>query len=289
MSRGELNNQPRDKTIKIYPLPAIRMTKSGKGLGAVRIYFLAKHFNSWGSQRVIEKDFRDWIIGLGINKRRYYRWLKDALDLGLINREGGHLVLISYTAMAINSGSESIGAAYMLTMKQFLQRDLLSHLWKCYMVGFNGKITSRAKLEKRTGIKPKTQYRYEKKRGIKRTCQYASDPAYKADDIEAFREFKNPTAFVHLEKIYWCIGSIVEVSGVQTVASQRQRKIQRDLDNLETKVLRDYSFFFRSFNRSDKQLKQTFRNLRKRSIADKRIPEYVYLLDKANLWQAVRV
>jgi len=163
--------------IKVFPEVIYSAIRHNRPAGAFRLWFIAKHFDN-GSGFIPAKDFRRYVSSLGVNEKTYYRWLDQAITLGLMRREGGANPV--YRLAAWESGANAAGVnnslsrAVNVPIAKFLAKGWLAILWAGYLKHFENKPVSRASLEKLTGIPARTQRAYEVKAGVRAKANYAS-------------------------------------------------------------------------------------------------------------------
>jgi hypothetical protein len=172
------NRIDRDR-VRLYPEMLLSAAKNGQG-GAVRLYFLAKHYDQPKGYGLISGiGFRDWVINkLKWTGGTFYRYLSEAEQLGIIERKGKKLRLAAGNYAAEAAGCMHLGPNSLQTIKL---KDLAGKDWRlftyaAFMVRFNGKNIATATIEQLTGIPARTIYHYDKKLskkgGIKKRRNY---------------------------------------------------------------------------------------------------------------------
>lgn len=163
--------------IKVFPEVIYSAIRHNRPAGAFRLWFIAKHFDN-GSGFIPVKDFRRYVDSQGVNEKTYYRWLDQAITLGLIKREGGANPVYRLAAWEGGANaaevSNGLSRAVNVPIAKFLAKGWLAILWAGYLKHFETKPVSRATLEKLTGIPARTQRAYEAKAGVKAKANYAS-------------------------------------------------------------------------------------------------------------------
>jgi len=160
--------------VRLYPDILLFAAKNGDG-GAVRLYFLAKHYDQPKGYGLISSiGFRDWVINkLKWNSGTFYRYLAEAEQLGIIERKGKKLRLAAGEYAAIAAGCDHLGPDSLQTiaLKDLAGKDWKMYTYAAYMRRFNDKNITTETIERLTGIPARTIYHYnkqlKKKGGIK--------------------------------------------------------------------------------------------------------------------------
>jgi len=148
--------------MKLYPEIIFKAINNNKPAGAFRLWFIAKDYDRGGSGFIPAKAFRRYLKGLGIPRGTYTRWITQAVDMGLIGRtrtaRGVQVyALVSWDQGAILAGVTSLLKPVMLQLARFTNKGWLAWVWAGYLKHFEGKLISRATLEKLTGVPARTQ------------------------------------------------------------------------------------------------------------------------------------
>lgn len=163
--------------IKVFPEVIFTAIRHNRPAGAFRLWFIAKHYDN-GNGFIPAKDFRRYVNAQGINDKTYYRWLDQAIELGLINRVSG--VKPVYQLAAWEVGAVIAGVkndllkAAKVPLNKFVAKGWLPVIWAGYLKHFEGKPISRATLESLTGVPARTQLSYETKAQVKSRANYAT-------------------------------------------------------------------------------------------------------------------
>ena len=168
--------------IKIYPDILLKAARGQNG-GAVRLWFLGKHFNNMyyeGSGLIPRKSFRHWIINdLKWKPGTYDRYLFEAQKLGLI--EISHMV---YKLAGWEKGAVAVGIFHVcydeqIPLKQFAGKYWLAYSYAAFINQLNNgspsPISART-ISELTGIPIRTIYSYDKITGIKKQGNIAYHP-----------------------------------------------------------------------------------------------------------------
>jgi len=168
--------------------------KSG---GAVRAWDLARALDPTGSGQVARADLMAFLAHLKVTRSTRCRWVREAIQRGLFRsaREGKRLVYLGVQAACLKFSVADPGERVELPAADLAQRG-----WKCAALA--GALTrfhrpiSRAALQSITGVNRRTQLNYQHKGGVRAEANYALDSRAEADQIDGYREFIRPHAFV---------------------------------------------------------------------------------------------
>jgi hypothetical protein len=156
--------------VKLYPEIVLHALNKNKPVGGVRLWFLAKEFDR-GNGHIPSKDFRYWLMDLGVPRSTIYRWVDQALELGLITQGEGVYKLVSWGRGAAMVGVPHLSKPVKIELDKFVNKGWLNWVWACYVERY--KTVSRETLETLTGTPPRTQLERERKAGVKKTKNYA--------------------------------------------------------------------------------------------------------------------
>lgn len=182
-SSGDKTQAP--ELVKIYPeilLAAARVQKAG----AVRLWFLAKHYDQPGGfGKIPTIEFRRWVIDdLKWKPGTYDRYLNQAEHLGIIERQGNYfrLAAAKYTALAVSC--RHVGDPQTIKLKRFAGDRWLPYSYAAFMRQFNGQIISARTISELTGIPIRTVYYYERLlgKGIRKQHNYALHASAKSKE-----------------------------------------------------------------------------------------------------------
>jgi len=178
--------------MKIFSEIIFQAINNNKPVGAFRLWFIAKDYDRGGSGFIPAKAFRQHIAKLGIVRPTFYRWLSQAFELGLIkrtrtNRGGQVYALVALDQGAMLAGVSSLLSPVKVDQNRFVSKGWLSIVWGAYIKHFDGRIISRATLERLTGVPARTQQSYEGRINVKRKGHIASfgDPSKDPDHAMA--------------------------------------------------------------------------------------------------------
>jgi hypothetical protein len=193
---------PADPT-HIFSWPQITLGAARmNGAGAIRAWELARALDQPGSGWVARKDLLNWLSRLAVSRSTRNRWVRDAMQLGLLCKARGNKRLL-YTSLAKAASTFNVvdpGERIRLPVKDVVVRGWKSSAWVGALTRFTGPV-SRAALRATTGVNPRSQRNYEQRfkarsSGLNVLPNYALDGQYSAHDLNGYREFRRKYAFV---------------------------------------------------------------------------------------------
>ena len=276
--------------IKIQSEVILRACKI-KAAGALRLWFLAKSFDTQGAAKVNLSAFRAYLIDdLGMKRSAVYLWLKKALDLRIITQgTDGNTYLVSWERCYRILGIDRITAKSMelIDAKTLVSKGWINSVWACYIRHFENKPVGQRTLKELTGISERSQRRYEKKARIKKHANYIVMTGRKASELTGIKEFQHPGAFVHNGSVcYRSVNTRKEID-VQLSKRGRLRKVKKELRVVNNE--KRHNLNFRYFNRNAKELKATLNKIRRASIRGLDVPCMVLTAAAVGVWQTVIV
>ncbi len=126
-----------------------------------------------GNSNIPAKEFRQHLRQIGLKESTYFRWLDQALQVGLIKYDKKYYSLICWEGAAKIVGCDSLKRPILLSSNQFINKGWLAWVWSGYLLHFRGKPVTRYSLEKLSGIPSRTQISYENKAGVDHIENYA--------------------------------------------------------------------------------------------------------------------
>lgn len=172
------------------------------GAGGVRAWELARALDRPGSGWVARKDLLGWLSRLGVSRSTRNRWVRDAVQLGLLRkaRGGAKLLYASLAGAASTFGVADPGQRVLVTARELAARGWKQAAWVGALARFTGPV-SRAALRAVTGVDPRSQRNYERRykaraEGLRVLANYAVDGLHDAASIDGYREFRRKYAFV---------------------------------------------------------------------------------------------
>lgn len=156
-------------------------------IGGLKFYFVAKHYDRKGGSGLIhERDFKKYFFQtIRLSRATYYRWKKQARNIGLFEDHGKVLQLVSWGRAALNVGCRRPKPVE-VGLRGFVDNQGLSEVWAGYLKQYEPKeATEKAPaqkekpitkptLRKLTGIPESTQRYYEAKAGVEKTPNVAN-------------------------------------------------------------------------------------------------------------------
>jgi predicted DNA-binding transcriptional regulator len=283
---ADINKCQDSKRIKIYPDIMLAAAR-GKNGGAVRLFFLAKHFNAGGCGTIPAKALRRYVIkDLKVKRGTYDIWLARAAHIGIIQRQGKNLKLAGYAAAAVIVGCDRIGRGEYMPLEKFIKKGWLGYVWAAWIKskGLEDRPISRRTMRELSGIPERTQRLYDKQAGIKKQANYAKDttrPGSKGmiDYINEFEQDKiKSKAFLNNGEITWRLPNCYKTKHIEEAARGRLRRINSQLKDLLNNGGRDpeSGHYIRRYCKSDKQVKRSQQNIRRLGNKDIEVPDWIY-------------
>lgn len=176
--------------MKIFPelFFAAKKNKETAGMiGGLKYYFVAKHYDrKGGSGLVHEREFKKYFFQTVRHSRAtYYRWKKQARELGLFEDHGRIMQLVSWGRAGLMVGCRRISRPVEVSLRGVVDNQGLSEVWAGYIKRHEPKEKTEKKpaqkakpiakstLRKLTGIPENTQRYYNKKAGVRETPNVA--------------------------------------------------------------------------------------------------------------------
>jgi len=262
--------------------------------GAMRLYFLARHFNKSGSQTIRLLDFWHFLKPHGLKRSTYERWFNRAVAIGLFTRRSKKLIdLADITgigkAAVLFDCEITSDKPELIELKKLINEGWVNRVWACYVKQYEGKPISQGKLEKYTGIAARMQRIYERKAGVQIRRNYIVMPGYSADKLAGVQEFKHAGAFMNNGLMLYRTSNTREIVPAIQANKGSQRKIKKSIYWALSKLVeRDAPL--RLFNHTVEQFKDTLGNIGKLSKQGKATPDYIYLATQSpGFWDEVLV
>ena len=271
--------------IKLNPEIIFKAKEKNLPLGAFRLWYIARDFDN-GNGFIPKKEFRQHVKNLGINKSNYHRWLDQAGELGMIEKQGEVYRLSGLEHVARNIGANQLQRPVKVPIDKFLQKRWLATVWSGYLLHFSGRPVTRGTLEKLTGIAPSTQLEYEKLTKVKKIANYAHicDPA--ENPMLALDSISYPGIYGKGGKIRQRLGNTYIPAGVQLGNKGRTKLVNKALCNEDSSRRTSYALYCLD----DEELARKKRANRRWADA-KNLPSCVYLhyadLPQGSVWQAI--
>jgi hypothetical protein len=222
---------PTDK-VKVWPALLLYPVKCNR-TGAARLWTLARTLDPSGSGWVGKADLYGYLSALGVSVRNRQRWLRDALELGIMRRadlQGNRRVfyLAGLAATAKKVGCSNVGTRPVsIAARALASKGWQRFTWVGYLATFKRKQISRLQLERLSGVSPRTQLNYD--RGlITKKHNFSIGPG--ADHLPGLREHTpHRAAFIHepSQKIWWRLPDIRTVAPdvAEPLSKGRSKKV----------------------------------------------------------------
>lgn len=272
--------------IKLHPEIIFYAKRQEMPLGAFRLWFLARGFDN-GCGFIPAKEFRQYLRSHGITKTTQYRWIDQAINLGLIKKMDSVYRLVSLEKCARIVGVTRLMRPVVMPMEKFIQsKKWLPWVWSGFLLHFKGKPITRGTLEKLSGVPASTQLEYEKIAQTEKTANYADICNPENNPELAINSFPNPGFYCKNGRIRRRLGNTYMPTGVQLGNKGRLKQVNEAL------CIEDSSQFqcFALYCQNDKELKKKTKALRKWGDP-KNSPSYIYRhcadLPKGSVWLAV--
>jgi len=177
--------------MKFYPELVLAAMHSNKPVGGIRLFCIAKHRDNGNGHIPIDELKAYSKRYLGIPKARYNRWLREALQLGIMKRVGGVYALSSWGNAAAILGVESLHNPVEMGITKIANDGWAAWVWAAYMKRHENKPIARATLEKLTGVPERTQRAYEAEAGVENHANYGDFGFPENNPDEAITEEAN--------------------------------------------------------------------------------------------------
>lgn len=164
--------------MKLYPEIILSAKQNELPVNGIRVSLVARDYCGDRRGSVPVKAFRRHLKSLGVSRSTYSRWIKEALEIGLLTRyqserKGKDYYLIAGLAdIAAFAGCSHLSAPVLVNINDFVGRSWMSLTWAAYERRFNNKPISRVALESLTGVPERTQQYREKRAGVKQIENY---------------------------------------------------------------------------------------------------------------------
>ncbi len=280
-------------SVKIWPVVGLVAINGNSG-GAWRLWALCHALDSQGSGRALISDLLGWLAELGVGDRKRRRWIRAALELGLIRAGGDYYYLAGLAGGAVALGCMQIGAPAKVAAVDLLRSGWRAVVWGAYIATLHGRPISQDKKYELTGVDPRTQRNYQASvpGGHRRNYARTNTPG---DHCAGLKDNGRPGAFVGRDgKIVDRLPDIRTTPGsvAQLANRDRSRKAQKKINFLFI-VEREQDQILRLFHDTAKGVKAALRRIARADLSPSESPGEVYELIRAgrsvNLWRPVAV
>lgn len=284
---------PWPSSVKIWPVVVLTSITTRHGGGA-RVWALAKAIDHQGSGKVSRPDLWAFIDHLGIGGRKRRRWLRDALDLGLLREHDDIYYLAGWGPGAVALGCHQVGRPATVSALSLTSAGWRSHVWGAFISTLNGRPMSQETMAEITTIDPRTQRNYQAAIPMSTRRNYA-EIDLPGDHVDGLREHGRSSAFVGRDgRVIYRLPDQREVPNfiAQAQPKGRSRKAQKQV-NISFSVEREPNFVMRLFHETHRGVEAAIRKLSRADIPPWSQPAEVFELLFAgrttNLWQPVRM
>lgn len=204
-----LNHYP--TTVKIRPT-LVLCAKKLKLSGGYRLWLLARNLDANGQGSVVRQEVFEYAKYLGLSRKQFYRWLKQAIEAGFVEEKKRKssglevIVLRSEAKVAIKVGLGRVDKYLTVVDARTLVKPKWMHVvWQHYItLNYNGKMISRSTLAAITGVERHQQSRYERDAGLEKTKNYVKTEK-DGNLAPGMREHGLTSAFSHQGYLYYRI------------------------------------------------------------------------------------
>jgi len=210
------------REMKFYPELILAVMRSNEPTGGVRLFCVAKHYDS-GNGNIPVDEFKAYAKRyLGIGKSRFNRWLRDALQLGIIERLGNVLTLRSWGHAAVRVGVDGpLANPVEMGVTKIVNDGWGAWAWAAYLKRHENKPIARATLEKFSGIPERTQRAYEADANVENHANYANEKEPIAEERDGY--------FWYYGQPKKRLGNSRVVSGVEACKRGRTKEHNREI------------------------------------------------------------
>lgn len=273
--------------MKLYPEIIFSAKQAGLPLSGFRLWFVAKDYCGGRRGTIPVKEFRRYLKSLGLARSTYTRWIREALELGLLTRIRSKRKGLDYYSLAgwfkgaTLAGCKRLNGPVAIELNAFLGRSWISLTWAGYESQFKGKPISRETLTALTGAPKSTQIYREKRAGVIQKNNIAiwgeyQELAQKSPDL-VISLYETPGVFISEKTGELCqrLPNSREIPGeVRPAKKGRTNKINKLLALFESGAEAKKQALLKRYSESPKETKRIKRNLRKRP--DFKAPGAIY-------------
>jgi len=178
--------------MKFYPEVVLAVMRSNKPVGGVRLFCVAKHFDNGNGHIPVDQLKAYAKRYLGIPKARFNRWLREAVQLGIIRRSGNVLTLRSWGKAAVAVGvTNPLRNPVEMGVTKITNDGWAAWVWAAYLKRHENKPIARATLERLTGVPERTQRAYETESGVENKANYATEKEPIAEERDGYFWYHN--------------------------------------------------------------------------------------------------
>jgi len=213
--------------MRFYPELVLTAMRSSKYVGGVRLYCVAKHYDHGNGHFPVDKFKAYCKRYLGIPKARFNRWMREAVQIGIIRRSGNVLMLLSWGKAAVACGvTNPLAKPVEMGVTKLSSEGWAAWVWAAYLKRHENKPIARATLERLTGVPERTQRHYEAEAGVENQGNYGDFGFPDQDPDQAITEETNGY-FWHAGRIKKRLGNSRIIENVETCGRGRTAKHNR--------------------------------------------------------------
>jgi len=275
-----------NSTLKIYQEIIFLARKNGLNLGAFKVWFIAKKFDS-GNSNIPEKDLKNYLMSLGVSKSRMYAWFQQAESLGLIKREKKVFSIVSWERGAMIAGVFHLARPVLIPIHRFTQKHWLSWAWAGFLKRFEGKPIARKTLEDLTGVAERTQQSYEKIANVRHIENYSDLGSVEENVLLAIALCGQPGHYTKSGRIRKRLGNTYVTEEVHLANIGRTKKVNSALSINE---LSSHHSYYPLYCLTAQQLKRKLSYCQKYSDSRNRsnyLFQHIADLPNGSVWEAV--
>lgn len=187
---------PAPRFVAVWTQLALRASRT-RHAGAIRAWIFARHADPRGSGVVSHDELIGLLERLGVARSTRFRWVREALAADFLSpARGGSVYLIRSAARVCRVvGAAGPGLRCEVDARALARSGWKGLLWAARLAA-HARPVSRAYLQQATGVPASTQKVYGRAGRVKSTANYAVDMASSPDQLDGYREFKKPHAFL---------------------------------------------------------------------------------------------
>jgi len=281
--------------IKAWPLVILAGMRSNHG-GSARLYFLIRALDKPGRGLVKRADLFAYLAELAVDTRQRRRWLRDALDLGLLAEKGLHGEPVyfypSLGRAALLLGCDRVGKPAELRAAELARSGWRAVVWAGFLATLNNKPMSQEQKAALTGIAPRVQRLYQAAipGQVQKNFAYTT---FTPEQVAGVKELQGRAVFVsHSGRVLQRLPDtrIVPLSVSRSLARGRSKKAQAMINQSLSQGRQGQEIIIRLFCESPKQTKASQARLKGDAIPPWEVQEVFEHLTtgpRAAMWQAI--
>lgn len=281
------------ETVKVWAMVGLHAIGGNHG-GGWRFWALAHTLDTQGSGWVWRSDLWGWLSHLGVGDRQRRRWLRDAINTGLVREAGDRYYLTGLSRAAVILGCQQVGRPAEVSAAGLVGKGWRAVVWGAYIATLNGRPMSQETKHRLTGVDPRTQRNYQAAIPGEARRNYAKTNT-PGDHVDGIRDNGRGAAFVGRDgKLVYRLPDIrIVPSGLARLTPKgRSRKAQKQVNACLPRGGHS-DRFLRLFHDTANGVKATLRQISRADLPPWETPGELFELSHAgrsvNLWQPVAV